>query len=66
MKTKAGALVTILMEARRERTSNAGVKRVMRALEILEIEEKVVIMKYLEFARYDTGEPYSAKINRIW
>lgn len=57
---KFGALIEIIWEARKERRSVAGYKRLLRALRVLEFhrEDQKVILAHLDYVEPGTGAPY--------
>ena len=67
MMNKAEAVIEIIREARKERATNTSVKRVVKVLKTLGLDDKELIhvLGYLDYCNED-GMPYNKDIKRIW
>jgi hypothetical protein len=61
---KTDAVIELMRESQRDKSSNTAAKRCLRACKILGIEDTVRVFQWIGFCN-SNGEPYG-KIERIW
>lgn len=67
-RARLNAVLAILGDQKNSRPSTTSAKRVAAAARVLGFtdDEVRLLMVWMEYADYDTGEPYNAKVKRVW
>jgi hypothetical protein len=69
MKTKEDAAIELMVDARVEgRGSTTSAKRVVKACRTLGLSDQEIrgVVAWLGYCKWETGEPWNPKIQRVW